>query len=83
MTVCVYTAAKAAYLLGNLRATIEERNLFYLSPLLLIGHGARLPARGELSWFLVGAATVLVLAVSWSGKLIVGAPYFDAPGSRT
>jgi hypothetical protein len=79
VTVCVYTAAKAAYLLGNLRATIEERNLFYLSPLLLTGTVLAFRAR-RLSWVLVGAATVLVLAVSWSGKLIVGAPYFDAPG---
>ncbi len=74
-----YTAAKSTYLLSNLRPAIEERNLFFLSPLLLIGTALVLFAR-RINWWLVGAATVLVLATVWSGMFEVGAPYFEAPG---
>ena len=79
LIVFVYTAAKAAFLFTSLRPTIEERNLFYLSPLLLTGTALALTAQ-KLNWFLVDAAAVLALLVTWSGKLVVGAPYFDAPG---
>jgi hypothetical protein len=74
-----YTAAKATYLLTNLRPAIEERNLFFLSPLLLIGTALVLFAR-RINWWLVGGATLLVLATAWSGMFEVGAPYFEAPG---
>jgi hypothetical protein len=79
VTLWVYTAAKATYLVSNLHTLIEERNLFYLSPLLLLGTALVLGAR-RINWIVVGAAAALVLVVSWSGLLIVGAPYFDAPG---
>ena len=79
VTLWVYTAAKATYLVSNLQTLIEERNLFYLSPLLLLGTALVLGAR-RINWLVVGAAAVLVLVVSWSGLLIVGAPYFEAPG---
>jgi hypothetical protein len=79
VTLWVYTAAKATYLVSNLQTLIEERNLFYLSPLLLLGTALVLGAR-RINWIVVGAATALVLVVSWSGLLIVGAPYFEAPG---
>jgi hypothetical protein len=79
VTLLVYTAAKSTYLVANLQKLIEERNLFYLSPLLLLGTALVLGAR-RINWFVVGGAAVLVLAVSWSGLLIVGAPYFEAPG---
>jgi hypothetical protein len=79
VTLGVYTAAKSTYLVANLQKLIEERNLFYLSPLLLLGTALVLGAR-RVNWFVVAGAGVLVLAVSWSGLLIVGAPYFEAPG---
>jgi hypothetical protein len=75
----VYTAAKATYLLSNLRPAIEERNLFYLSPLLLIGTALVLGAR-RVNWPLVAVASAAVLATVWSGMFEVGAPYFEAPG---
>ncbi len=75
----VYTAAKSTYLLSSLRPAIEERNLFFLSPLLLIGTALVLGAR-RVSWPLIGAATVVVLVTVWSGMFEVGAPYFEAPG---
>jgi hypothetical protein len=79
VTLWIYTAAKSTYLVATLQKLIEERNLFYLSPLLLLGTALVLGAR-RINWFVVAGATVLVLAVSWSGLLIVGAPYFEAPG---
>jgi hypothetical protein len=74
-----YTAAKATYLLANLRPAIEERNLFYLSPLLLTGTALVLLAR-KVDWRLLAAATALVLVAVWSPAFEVGAPYFEAPG---
>jgi hypothetical protein len=79
VTLWIYTAAKSTYLVATLHKLIEERNLFYLSPLLLLGTALVLGAR-KVSWLIVGGASALVLAVSWSGLLIVGAPYFEAPG---
>ena len=75
----IYTAAKATYLLSSLRPAIEERNLFFLSPLLLIGTALVLGAR-RVNWPLIGVATVVVLVTVWSGMFEVGAPYFEAPG---
>jgi hypothetical protein len=79
VTLWIYTAAKSTYLVATLQKLIEERNLFYLSSLLLLGTALVLGAR-RINWFVVAGAAVLVLAVSWSGLLIVGAPYFEAPG---
>ena len=79
VTLWIYTAAKSTYLVATLHKLIEERNLFYLSPLLLLGTALVLGAR-KVNWLVVGGASLLVLAVSWSGLLIVGAPYFEAPG---
>ena len=79
VTCWVYTAAKSTYLLVNLQNLIEERNLFFLSPLLLLGTAMVLQAR-KVNWYLVGAATGLAVAVVWSARLEVGAPYYEAPG---
>jgi hypothetical protein len=79
VTLWIYTAAKSTYLVANLQKLIEERNLFYLSPLLLLGTALVLVAK-RVNWPVVVGAAVLVLAVSWSSLLIVGAPYFEAPG---
>ena len=62
ITLCLYTAAKATYLLSQLQPTIEERNLFYLSPLLLIGTALALGAR-RLNWPLVALATAGALTI--------------------
>ncbi len=78
LTLVVYTGAKVTYLAGS-QPLIEERNLFFLSPLLLCGTALALSA-GRLDWRLVAAGAALALAVSWSGRFEVGAPYFEAPG---
>ena len=52
----LYTAVKAAYLSTVFATLTEERNLIYLSPLLLVGDRARASSRGELDWRIVAAA---------------------------
>ena len=81
VTLSLYTAAKATYLsgAGNLTSLVEERNVFFLSPLLLIGTALVLTAR-RVSWALVAAATALALFAVWPRALEVGGGYFEAPG---
>jgi hypothetical protein len=79
VTMWVYTAGKATYLASVFTPLIEERNLFYLSPLLLLGTAMVLGAR-TVDVRIVAAATALVLVTLWSGRLVIGAPYFEAPG---
>ena len=79
VALCGYTAAKATFLLASLRPAIEERNLFYLSPLMLTGTALVLLAR-KVDWRVLAAATALVLVLVWSPAFEVGAPYFEAPG---
>ena len=79
LALLLYTAAKSTYLLSTLNPAIEERNLFFLSPLLLIGTALVLYAR-KVSWPLVVVATVLVMVTVWSGMFEVGPGYFEAPG---
>jgi hypothetical protein len=79
VTLLVYTAAKVTHL-GGTTTLIEERNVFYLSPLLLCGTALAFAAR-RLDWRLVALGTALVFASVWSADFEgVGAPYFEAPG---
>ncbi len=79
VTLVGYTAAKSAFLTGSSGSLIEERNVFFLSPLLLLGTALVLGA-AKIDWRLVGAATVLVMVTVWSSLFEVGAPYYEAPG---
>lgn len=74
----VYTAAKVTHLAGA-SPPVEERNVFYLSPLLLCGTALALEAR-RLDWRVLAVATGAVMASIWSNRLEVGVPYFEAPG---
>ncbi|MEI8104871.1 MAG: hypothetical protein WCH31_03385 [Actinomycetes bacterium] len=74
-----YTAGKTTALAGVYLALIEERNLFYLAPLLLVGSALVAGAR-RLDWRVVGLATGAVLYITWSEEFIQGVPYFEAPG---
>lgn len=78
VTLFAYTAAKATHL-ATANTLIEERNLFFLSPLLLVGAALALGAR-KLDWRVVGGVSALVVWSFWSAQLEVGAPYFEAPG---
>lgn len=79
VTVWTYTAIKAAYLSTVFATRVEERNLIYLGPLLLVGTVVWL--RAQRRW-LPGTlaawafATWLVLYYGYQ----LDYPYFEAPG---
>lgn len=74
-----YTAIKAAYLSLTFGTYVEERNLIYLGPLLIVGavvyFHARRPSRIAV---VAAAAFVGWLAIAYGYQL--GYPYFEAPG---
>jgi len=76
----LYTAVKAAYLSTIFATLWEERNLIYLSPLLLLGTVMVFEAKRIDRRFLAGA-TVLVVALVLFKAIQLGWPYYEAPGS--
>ncbi|MDX6477330.1 MAG: hypothetical protein QOH95_2841, partial [Gaiellaceae bacterium] len=74
-----YTGIKAAYLSTIFGTFVEERNLIYLSPLLIVGAVVYFAARRP-------SLTALVVSAAFCGWLVVaygyqlGYPYFEAPG---
>ncbi len=80
--VCVglYTAVKSAYLSTVFSTLWEERNLFYLSPILLTGTALCFASK-RLSAGAIAAATALVLVVFvFKPYPQLGTPYFESPG---
>jgi hypothetical protein len=75
----LYTSVKAAYLSTVTLTVTEERNLIYLSPLMLIGTALVLRSR-EIDWRLVGVACVFVVYLIFEKPLQLLYPYFEAPG---
>jgi hypothetical protein len=79
--VCIslYTADKAAFLSTNFATLWEERNLIYLSPLLLIATVMVFESR-RLDWRLIAAAALFVAAIVVLKPFQLEWPYFEAPG---
>jgi hypothetical protein len=76
--VSLYAATKAAYLSTGFSTLTEERNLIYLSPLLLVATMLVLESRRPSLWVLIAAAAfVLWLVVKEPYQL---GPYYEAPG---
>ena len=79
ITVWTYTAVKAAYLSTVFATRVEERNLIYLGPLLIVGTVVWLGSRR--TWL---PGTLLALAFTSWLVLYYGYqldyPYFEAPG---
>lgn len=75
----VYTADKAAFLSTNFATLWEERNLIYLSPLLLISTVMVFEAK-RLDWRLVAAASAFAAFMIGFKEFQTGWPYFEAPG---
>jgi hypothetical protein len=77
--VVLYTSVKAAYLSTIFSTLTEERNMIYLSPLMLIGTALVLQAK-RIDWRIVAAASALVLFLIYAKDLQLLFPYFEAPG---
>jgi hypothetical protein len=68
IAVGIYTGMKAAYLQAYFATRVEERNLIYVAPLLLIGTAIVLERR-RVNWYALAAATAYVF------YLVVGTPF--------
>jgi hypothetical protein len=76
--ISLYTATKAAYLSTVFSTLTEERNLIYLSPLLLVATMLVLETRRVSLWVLfASAAFILYLVLHEPYQL---GPYYEAPG---
>ncbi len=79
VTVWTYTAVKAAYLSTVFATRVEERNMIYLGPLLLVGTVVWLSSRRRwLPGTLAAWAFTTWLVIYYGYQL--NYPYFEAPG---
>ena len=79
LTVWIYTAVKAAYNSTIFATRVEERNLIYLGPLLIVGTAVWLCERRRwLPGTLAAWAFTIWLVVYYGYQLDF--PYFEAPG---
>ena len=76
----VYAADKATSLSLNFATLWEERDLIYLSPLLLLGTAMVFQAK-RLDWRVVAGATAFVLVMVGLKTIQLQFPYYEAPGS--
>ncbi len=79
LTVSAYTAIKAAYLSTVFATRVEERNMIYVGPLLIVGCAVySTPRRIWLPGIVVAAGFVTWLVTAYGYQLDY--PYFEAPG---
>jgi hypothetical protein len=78
-TVGAYTGIKAAFLSTNFATRVEERNMIYLGPLLIVGCAVYFTSRRIwLPGLLVAAGFVTWLVTAYGYQFDY--PYFEAPG---
>jgi hypothetical protein len=78
-TVSTYTAIKAAFLSTTFATRVEERNMIYLGPLLIVGCAVYFTSRRIwLPGIVVTAGFVTWLVTAYGYQLDY--PYFEAPG---
>ena len=75
----IYAAMKSAYLSTQFGTYVAERNLVYLSPLLLLGTALVFESR-RIDWRLVSAAAAFVAFIVLDKPFQFAFPYIDAPG---
>jgi hypothetical protein len=75
----LYTAVKAAYLSTIFATLTEERNLIYLSPLMLLGTAMVFESR-RIDWRFVAVAAAFVVWLVYDKPFQLLWPYFEAPG---
>jgi hypothetical protein len=74
----LYTAVKAAYLSTQVFTRIEERNLIYLGPLLIVGTVVYFCSKPWLPGLVAAAAITTFLVLYYGYQL--DDPYFESPG---
>jgi len=79
LCISLYTAVKAAYLSTVFSTLTEERNLIYLSPLMLVGTAMVFESR-RIDWRVVAAASAFVVFLILDKEPNLTFPYFEAPG---
>jgi hypothetical protein len=79
LCVAIYTAIKAAFLSTIFATLVEERNLIYLSPMMLIGTALVFEAR-RIDWRVVAVVSLLVVWLIYNKPFQLLFPYFEAPG---
>lgn len=79
VTVWTYTAVKAAFLSTNFATRVEERNLIYLGPLMIVGTVVWLRTRRRWLPGTLGAWAFVTWLVLYYGYQL-DYPYFEAPG---
>jgi hypothetical protein len=79
VTFGTYTGVKAAYISTQIFTRVEERNLIYLQPLLLVGTIVLVTTRRTwLPGMLAATGFVAYLVIAYGYQL--GFPYVDSPG---
>ena len=79
LTVSAYTAIKAAYLSTVFATRVEERNMIYVGPLLIVGCAVYFTSRRVwLPGIVLAAGFVTWLVTAYGYQLDY--PYFEAPG---
>ncbi len=79
LCVGIYTALKAAFLSTIFATLTEERNLIYLSPMMLVGTAMVFEAR-RIDWRVVAAVSAFVVWLIYDKPFQLDFPYFEAPG---
>lgn len=79
LCLAIYTAVKAAFLSTIFATLTEERNLIYLSPLMLLGTAMVFESR-RIDWRVVVAVSAFVVWLIYDKPFQLLFPYFEAPG---
>jgi hypothetical protein len=79
LCLAIYTAIKAAYLSTIFATLTEERNLIYLSPLMLLGTAMVFESR-HIDWRVVVAVSAFLVWLIYDKPFQLLFPYFEAPG---
>jgi hypothetical protein len=77
--IVLYTAVKAAFLSTVFATLTEERNLIYLSPLMLLGTAMVFESK-RVDWRVVAVACAFLVWLFYAKPFQLLFPYFEAPG---
>jgi hypothetical protein len=79
LCVVIYTAIKAAFLSTIFATLVEERNLIYLAPMMLLGTAIVFESR-RIDWRIVAVVSLFVVWLIYNKPFQLDFPYFEAPG---